>query len=126
MELLREYAFSRSEKAFATLVSRHIHLVYSVALRHVGNPHHAEEITQAVFMVLAKKAGSLKEGTLLSGWLYSTARLTAANFLRSEIRRVRREQEAYINPSSMNHSVVSLRNLSISRLGIILHQRWSF
>ena len=37
MELLREYAWQHSEQAFATLVSRHIDLVYSAALRHVGN-----------------------------------------------------------------------------------------
>jgi uncharacterized protein (TIGR03435 family) len=96
MDLLREYACSGSEKAFATLVSRHIHLVYSVALRHVRNAHQAEEICQAVFMILAKKAAGLKESTVLAGWLYSTARLTAANYLRSEICRIRREQEAHM------------------------------
>ena len=94
MALLRQYASSRSEEAFATLVSRHINLVYSVALRHVTNRHKAEEISQAVFMILARKAGSLSGGTVLSGWLYHTARLTAANYVRSEARRAQREQEA--------------------------------
>lgn len=79
IELLRRYACAGSEEAFATLVSRHINLVYSVALRYVGNPHQAEEISQAVFMILAKKASSLRPGVVLSGWLYHTARLTAAN-----------------------------------------------
>ena len=45
MALLREYALRNSEEAFATLVSRHIDLVYSAALRHVGNHHQAQEIT---------------------------------------------------------------------------------
>jgi uncharacterized protein (TIGR03435 family) len=94
MALLRQYASSHSEEAFATLVSRHINLVYSVASRHVAGPHLAEEISQAVFMILARKAGSLRDGTVLSGWLYHTARLTAANYVRSEIRRAQREQEA--------------------------------
>jgi uncharacterized protein (TIGR03435 family) len=95
MELLREYAGGGSEEAFTMLVARHISMVHSVALRHVRDPQQAEEITQAVFVILAKKAGTLPGRTILSGWLFHTARLTAANFLRTEIRRVRREQEAY-------------------------------
>ena len=96
MALLREYALRNSEPAFAALVSRHIDLVYSAALRHVGNHHQAEEITQGVFIILASKARSLSPKTILPGWLFQTARLTAANYLRSEIRRTRREQEAYM------------------------------
>ncbi len=96
MELLKEYAAQESEQAFATLVSRHIDLVYSVALRHTRNPDHAQEITQAVFIILAKKAAALGKETVLSGWLFHTARLTAHNFRRAEIRRAQREQEAYM------------------------------
>jgi RNA polymerase sigma factor (sigma-70 family) len=94
--LLKEYADGHSEAAFAVLVERYVHLVYSTALRQTGNPSHAEEITQAVFIILTQKAKSLGPKTILSGWLYQTARLTAANFLRSEIRRQQREQEAYM------------------------------
>src|ERR1035437_6214919 len=96
IELLREYVRGNSETAFETLVARHVNLVYSVALRKTGNAHAAEEITQAVFIVLAKKARGLSPRTILAGWLCETARLTAANFLRGEIRRQRREQEAYM------------------------------
>jgi RNA polymerase sigma factor (sigma-70 family) len=95
-ELLGQYARTESETAFATLVARYVNLVYSAGLRFTGNPHHAQEIAQAVFIVLARKAGSLRRGTVLSGWLYQTARLTAANFVKGEIRRQRREQEAYM------------------------------
>lgn len=94
--LLREYVEHDSGEAFATLVGRHVNMVYSVALRHVRNPHHAEEITQAVFVILAKKSRRLGQSVVLSGWLYLTARLTAVTFIRSEIRRTRREQEAYM------------------------------
>ena len=96
MELLREYAAEKSEQAFAAIVSRHLNLVYSVALRHAGNAHEAQDITQAVFVVLARKAGSLRKGTVLSGWLFHAARMTASNFIRSETRRTKREQEAYM------------------------------
>src|SRR5688572_23849813 len=107
MELLREYALRNSEPAFATLVSRHVDLVYSAALRHVGNHHRAEEITQAVFVILARKAGSFGSKTVLSGWLFQTTRLTAANYVRTETRRARREQEAYMqsNPDENSNDV---------------------
>src|SRR6185503_8142535 len=102
-ELLAEYLRNNSEEAFATLVARHVNKVYSVAMRHVGNPHQAEEITQAVFVILLKKAKTLPKETILSGWLYHTARLTAVTFLRSEIRRVHREQKAQME-TTLNQS----------------------
>jgi RNA polymerase sigma factor (sigma-70 family) len=95
-ELLAEFARTESEAAFAALVARHVNLVHSTALRFTGNPHHAEEITQAVFIILARKAGKLSSDVVLSGWLYQAARLTAANFVKGEIRRHHREQEAYM------------------------------
>jgi RNA polymerase sigma factor (sigma-70 family) len=101
--LLRQYAESQSDEAFAVLVARHVNLVYSVALRQAGNPHHAEEITQAVFIILARKAGQLRHGKALSSWLFQTTRLTANNFLRSERRRQHREQEAYME-STLNEA----------------------
>jgi RNA polymerase sigma factor (sigma-70 family) len=96
MELLRQYADRNSDEAFAAVVARHVNLVYSAALRKTGHADAAGEITQAVFIILAQKAGRLSQRTILSGWLYQTTRLTAANFLRTEIRRVHREQEAYM------------------------------
>jgi RNA polymerase sigma factor (sigma-70 family) len=98
-ELLEQYAQGRREQAetaFAALAERHVDLVYSTALRSIGNAHAAEEITQAVFIILANKAENLSRDVVLSGWLYQTARLTAANFLRGEIRRQKREQEAFV------------------------------
>jgi RNA polymerase sigma factor (sigma-70 family) len=94
LELLSDYAANGSDAAFQTLVERYIGLVHGAALRQVRNPHLAEEITQAVFLVLARKAGFLRSGTILAGWLFRTTRFLAARAIRDERRRHHREQEA--------------------------------
>jgi RNA polymerase sigma factor (sigma-70 family) len=102
--LLEQFARNGSEEAFTALVQRHIALVHSVALRHTANAQHAQDITQAVFVILARKAGTLGRRIVLPGWLYHTARLTAANLQRAETSRVRREQEAFMQ-SQLEESV---------------------
>ncbi|SRR5581483_9868095 len=99
-ELLRRYADEGSEDAFAALVARHINLAYSAALRKTANPHAAEEVAQAVFIILARKSHLLRKETVLAGWLYQTARFTAANLLRRDIRRFQREQEVFMQSLS--------------------------
>jgi RNA polymerase sigma factor (sigma-70 family) len=94
--LLRQYVENQSDDAFAALVGRHVGLVYAVALRSVGDRHRAEEVAQAVFLTLAKKAGQLRHEQALASWLFQTTRWTAHNHVRSEIRRQRREQEAHM------------------------------
>jgi RNA polymerase sigma factor (sigma-70 family) len=119
--LLKQYA-GGDESAFTTLFERHVHLVYSAALRQARNPSHAEEVTQAVFILLARKAKSLSPKTVLSGWLYQAARLTTASLIKREIRRQRREQEVYMQTltepdTSLWEQISPLLDDAMGRLG---------
>jgi RNA polymerase sigma factor (sigma-70 family) len=93
-QLLEDYAKNRSEAAFADLVKLHLDWVFSVALRHVGDPHLAEDVVQSVFVLLARKARDLGPGTQVGGWLFRTTRLVAGHARRAEQRRKFREATA--------------------------------
>jgi RNA polymerase sigma factor (sigma-70 family) len=93
-ELLREYVESQSDAAFAELVGRHINLVYSTAFRMVREAALAQDIAQSVFVQLARKASTVREGNALPGWLYHVTHCQAANALRAERTRRQHETEA--------------------------------
>ena len=93
-QLLRIYAERRVEPAFAELVRRHVDFVHSAASRMIRDPHLAEDVTQGVFVALAKNAPQLSDRTTLSGWLHQTAQNIAAQTVRTIERRRAREQEA--------------------------------
>jgi len=93
-DLLREYAATGAEAAFAQLVNRHVDLVYSAAFRQTGNYAMAQDVTQAVFTILARKAASLRRETVLTGWLFRAVRYAALDARKIDARRETREQEA--------------------------------
>jgi RNA polymerase sigma factor (sigma-70 family) len=96
VELLRQYVEVRSNAAFTELVERYIGFVYSTALRRAhGRDALAKDITQDVFVALAKKSETLLDRRSLTGWLYIAAQNAAAGRIRDEIRRQQREHEAY-------------------------------
>ena len=102
-ELLRRFAKTNSEDAFAELVKRHVNLVYSAALRQVnGDAHLAQDVAQTVFADLARKAGSLSSRETLTGWLYTSAHFAAAKIARTENRRRDREEKFMREPTNEN------------------------
>src|SRR5262252_4072415 len=104
-ELLQRYADEGCEAAFTELVKRYVDLVYSAAMRQVsGNADLAQDVTQTVFIELARKAKSLSSHTLLTGWLYTGTRYAAARHVRAEQRRHTREQEASTMQQLDSHS----------------------
>lgn len=93
-QLLQQWVEHRSETAFAQLVDRHIDFVHNCARRQVGDPSLAQDVTQAVFLLLSRKASSFREGVILTSWLFRTTRFIAARAQRAEFRRLRLESSS--------------------------------
>ena len=93
--LLAQYASEGSESAFRELVARYVDFVYSTALRLVGgDAHWAQDVTQVVFIDLAKNGRVLSPRVMLGGWLHQHTFHVAMKSIRSERRRQTREREA--------------------------------
>ena len=104
-QLLAEYARNGSDAAFRELVIRYVDLVYSTALRLVGgDTHRAEDVTQTVFVDLARKARTLPEDVRLGGWLHRDTCLVAGHTMRGERRRQSRERQAVEMNALQNNS----------------------
>ena len=93
-QLLRRFAENNSQEAFASLTARYLNLVYSVCRRELADDETAEDVTQAVFLILARKAPGLGRDVVLSGWLFQTARFAAKNARLQAQRRAAHEQKA--------------------------------
>ena len=122
--LLAEYRQNSSDAAFQELVARFVDLVYSTALRLVeGDTHRAEDVTQTVFLDLARKARLIPADVKLGGWLHRDTCLVAGHILRGERRRQARERQAVEINTLQNHSeadfsqVAPLLDEAINELG---------
>ncbi len=96
--LLQAFATYRSQDAFSTLVSRHCDWVYWAAVRMVHDPHLAEDVVQAVFLILADKAGHIGRAPL-HRWLFKVTRYASSNAIRSRTRREKHERRAAMQKS---------------------------
>ncbi len=93
-ELLQSYVRGHSQPAFAALVERYVNLVYSAARRQLHSVDLAEDVTQSVFIELARRAPNIPPAQVLTAWLYVVTRRTALNTKRQESRRLVRETTA--------------------------------
>ncbi|MEO6567976.1 MAG: sigma-70 family RNA polymerase sigma factor [Opitutaceae bacterium] len=118
-ELLRRYVRDGKEEAFTELVNRHLNLVFRAAWRETGgDAHRAEDVSQMVFTLLARKAAILMDHTSLTGWLYVTTHNTVRDVVREERRRQRREQEAQM----MHDQTTKISDSVWNRLQPVLDQ----
>ncbi|MBC8107902.1 MAG: sigma-70 family RNA polymerase sigma factor [Anaerolineae bacterium] len=98
-DLLERFTQTRCERAFAELVARHAGLVYATCRRRLRDAHLAEDATQAVFVLLARRPPTRSNrGSPLAAWLYQTAVFTCNNAMRS--RRLRGERESQVRPKA--------------------------
>lgn len=122
-ELLEQHR-GGSETAFAELVRRHVNWVHSIAWRRLGDPHLAEDATQAAFVTLWRKAPRLKAGQALSPWLFPVVSFMCKRVQRIEHQRRQRESEAAQmreqvteNPSAQWDEMAPLLDDLVGRLG---------
>lgn len=92
-DLVRRYATTRDAAAFESILRRHGPLVFAICRRTLGCSHDAEDAFQAAFLVLARKAGRIREPQLLSSWLYGVA-VRVANKAKGRAARRREEPRA--------------------------------
>ena len=112
-QLLAEYAVNGSEAAFRELVARYINFVYSVALRLVdGDTQLAEDVTQTVFIALARKGHTLSSDVMLGGWLHQHTYHVATRAVRGEHRRQSREREAVEMNTLQDDSAANWRQVA--------------
>jgi RNA polymerase sigma factor (sigma-70 family) len=105
-QLLARYVAAQDEVAFEVLLQRHGQMVYGVCRRVLRHAHEADDAFQATFLVLVRKAASIRRPELLGNWLWGVARRTALEARTVRARRERAERslaESSVGPTSGGH-----------------------
>ena len=110
-DLLQLYTREGSPSAFAQLAAKYARFVHAIAYRRTRDPHLAEDVTQAVFIVLARRAETLPRAVSIAGWLHRTTVYTAVSAMRSENRRRHHEHQLAVR----GHAKRNGRPISITR-----------
>jgi len=115
--LVRAFCLQGDESAFAELMRRHGGLVHAAARNVLGSASMAEDVAQATFLTLAKKAHTYDEckGSL-AGWLYRVTTCLARNARREEMRRSAREREAGMFPLESDSDSMTLGEAALAAL----------
>jgi RNA polymerase sigma factor (sigma-70 family) len=93
-DLLHQFLARHEEAAFETLLRRHGPMVLRVACRIAGNDADAEDVLQATFLLLARRAAAIRKRESVAGWLHGVAHRLALSARSKRIRRQQREREA--------------------------------
>jgi len=110
-QLLERFAKQHDEGAFAVLVERHGPMVLRTCRRVLHDQHAAEDAFQATFLVLIRKAASIREGELLGNWLYGVAYRTAKRARAEAAQRFSRESRVSASPPVDSLAELSAREL---------------
>src|SRR5262245_1113486 len=97
-QLLERFVANRDHAAFTDLLGRHSNIVWRVCRRVLVREHDAEDAFQAVFLLLARKAASIRKGEAVASWLYGVAYRTAMRARQQALRRRDVEQQAPASP----------------------------
>lgn len=115
-QLLAEYTERRAQDAFRELVRRHLPLVIGVCRRRLRDPAAAEDVAQAVFLLLARRPPKRRGEAELGGWLFKTAHYACKNALRSKMTRDRHESSAAVERAEAMAKPVAIDSQSAEML----------
>jgi RNA polymerase sigma factor (sigma-70 family) len=121
-ELLGRFIEHRDGAAVSALVRRHGPMVWGVCRRLLPNHHDAEDAFQATFLVLVRKAGSVRQREMVGNWLYGVAHQTARKARATTGKRRRREMQVMATPEvqapeqDSSHELEPFLDQELSRL----------